>query len=49
MDSSEQRIIGALLLLLGFTLLTVGLYTGQLASVLDIIKKVFTASIAGWL
>jgi len=45
MDSSEQRIIGSLLLLLGFTFLTIGLYTGQLAAVLEIIKKVFTVSI----
>jgi len=49
MDSSEQRMIGALLLLLGFTFFTIGLYTGQLAVVLDIIKKVFTVSILGML
>jgi hypothetical protein len=49
MESSEQRIIGSLLLLLGFTTLTIGLYTGQLAVVLDIIKKVFTVSILGFL
>jgi len=49
MDSSEQRIIGSLLLLLGFTFLTIGLYTGQLAVVLDIIKKVFTVSVIGLL
>jgi hypothetical protein len=47
MDSSEQRIIGSLLLLLGFTLLTIGLYTGQLAVVLEIVKKAFTTSIIG--
>jgi hypothetical protein len=47
MDSSEQRMIGALLLLLGFTLFTIGLYTGQFAVVLEIIKKVFTVSISG--
>jgi hypothetical protein len=49
MDSSEQRIIGSLLLLLGFTSLAIGLYTGQLAVVLDLIKKVFTASVFGLL
>jgi len=30
-------------------LLTIGLYTGQFAAVLEIIKKVFTVSIAGLL
>lgn len=49
MDVSEQRIVGSLLLLLGFTLLTIGLYSGQLAYVLDIIKKVFTTSAIGLL
>jgi hypothetical protein len=49
MDSSEQRMIGALLLLLGFTSLTIGLYTGQLEVLLEIIKKVFTVSIFGLL
>jgi len=49
MDSSEQRMIGSLLLLLGFTMLTIGLYTGQLAVVLDLVKKVFTVSIIGTL
>ena len=47
MDSSEQRIIGSLLLLLGFTLFAIGLYTGQLAVVLEMIKKVFTVSVFG--
>lgn len=47
MDASEQRIIGALLLLLGFTLLTIGLYTGQFAVILDLIKKGFTVSVFG--
>jgi len=47
MESSEQRIVGSLLLLLGFTLFTIGLYTGQFSVVLDIIKRVFTTSILG--
>jgi hypothetical protein len=47
MESSEQRIIGSLLLLLGFTLLAIGLYTGQIATILEIMKKVFTVSTLG--
>lgn len=39
--------IGALLLLLGFTMFTIGLYTGQLAKALDLIKKIFTVSVFG--
>jgi len=49
MESSEQRIIGSLLLLLGFTLLTIGLYSGQFAVVLDILKKGFTVFFLGLL
>ena len=41
MESSEKRIIGSLLLLSGLTALTIGLYTGQLDLVLEIMKKVF--------
>ena len=47
MDVSEQRLIGSLLLLLGVTFLTIGLYTGQLNTVLEIVKKIFEASVAG--
>jgi hypothetical protein len=47
MDTSEKRIIGSLLLLLGITFLTIGLYTGQLATVLEMVKKVFTVSVLG--
>ena len=47
MDISEQRVIGSLLLLLGVTFLTLGLYTGQLDTVLEIVKTVFEASVAG--
>jgi hypothetical protein len=47
MDVSEQRVIGSLLLLLGVTFLTIGLYTGQLKTVLEIVKTIFEASVAG--
>ncbi|MEA2090247.1 MAG: hypothetical protein U9O89_05765 [Thermoproteota archaeon] len=47
MDLSERRVIGALLLLSGFTFLAVGLYTGQLSFVWKILKEVFEAAIAG--
>jgi hypothetical protein len=47
MDVSEQRVIGSLLLLLGVTFLIIGLYSGQLETVLEIVKKIFEASVAG--
>jgi hypothetical protein len=47
MDVSEQRVIGSLLLLLGITFLIVGLYSGQLETVLEIVKRIFEASVAG--
>lgn len=42
MDIPERRVIGALLLLLGVSLLAVGVYTGQLNSVMEMLKKAFT-------
>jgi len=47
MDLSERRVIGSLLLLLGITFLTLGLYTGQLERVLRMVKEVFETSLAG--
>jgi hypothetical protein len=43
MDIQERRVIGALLLLLGVSLLAAGLYTGQLNAIIELLKKVFTA------
>jgi len=47
MDVSLRRVIGSLLLLLGLTFLTVGLYTGQLDTVIAIVKRILEASVAG--
>jgi uncharacterized membrane protein YiaA len=47
MDVSEQRVIGSLILLLGITCLTIGLYNGQLNAVLELVKTIFEASVAG--
>ncbi len=47
MDISARRVVGSLMLLLGITFLTVGLYTGQLATVVEIVKRILEASIAG--
>ena len=47
MDVSIRRVIGSLTLLLGVTFLTVGLYTGQLATVVEIVKRILESSIAG--
>jgi hypothetical protein len=41
MDIPERRMIGALMLLLGVSLLTVGLYTGQVNAILELLKKIF--------
>ncbi len=47
MDLPEKRIVGSLLLLSGLTFLAIGLHTGQLASVLERLKTIFEAAIAG--
>jgi hypothetical protein len=41
MEIPERRMLGALLLLLGVSFLAVGIYTGQLNAILDLLKKVF--------
>lgn len=38
MDVPERRVIGALLLLLGVSLLAVGVYTGQLEEIVEMLK-----------
>ena len=47
MDPSEKRVIGSLLLLSGLTFLVVGLYTGQLNYIADIMRGIFETAIAG--
>jgi len=47
MDLLEKRVIGSLLLLSGLTFLAIGLYTGQLTSVLELLKKIFETATAG--
>jgi uncharacterized membrane protein YiaA len=46
-DVSTRRVIGSLMLLLGISFLAVGLYNGQLAAVVEIVKRILEASIAG--
>ncbi len=41
MDIPERRIIGALILLLGVSALAVGLYTGQLNAIVELLKESF--------
>jgi|YelNatPaOPRAMG01_1025707.scaffolds.fasta_scaffold10793_7 hypothetical protein len=41
MDFQERRIIGALLLLLGFSFLAIGIYGGQLNKTIELLKTVF--------
>ena len=47
MDPSEKRVIGSLLLLSGLTFLIVGLYTGQLDYIMDVMKRIFETAVAG--
>jgi hypothetical protein len=46
MDLLEKRVIGSLILLSGLTFLTLGLHTGQLSFVLEIMKRIFETAIA---
>ena len=41
MDIPERRVIGALLLLLGVSLLAVAIYANQSSELLDILKTAF--------
>jgi hypothetical protein len=41
MDIPERRVIGALVLLLGVSFLAIGVYTGQLDAIVEMLKKVF--------
>jgi hypothetical protein len=41
MDVPERRVIGALLLLLGVSFLAVGVYTGQLKEIVEMLEKTF--------
>jgi hypothetical protein len=47
MDLPEKRVIGSLLMLSGLTFLAIGLYTGQLTAIPELLKKIFEAAIAG--
>jgi len=47
MNLPEQRIVGSLILLAGVSFLAIGLYTGQLTTVIEIVGKVLNAAIAG--
>ncbi len=47
MDLPEQRILNSLILLAGITFLAIGVATGQLTTLLQIINEVLSAAIAG--
>ncbi len=47
MDVSMRRVIGSLALLLGVTFLALGLHTGQIDTVIEIVKRVLEAAVAG--
>ncbi len=41
MDIAERRVIGALLLVLGVSCLIIGVYTGQLGAIIELLRKGF--------
>jgi hypothetical protein len=43
MDIPERRMIGALLLLLGVSALAVGMYTGQVDKIVEMLRTAFKA------
>lgn len=47
MDLPEQRILNSLILLAGITFLAIGVATGQLTTLLQIINEVLSAAITG--
>ncbi|UCB61335.1 MAG: hypothetical protein JSW72_04615 [Candidatus Bathyarchaeota archaeon] len=47
MENSEKRIIGSLILLAGITLLSIALYSGQIAEVAEFVRSVFEPAVAG--
>jgi len=47
MDVSFRRVVGSLMVLLGISLLTIGLYTGQINTVMEIVRRILEASVAG--
>lgn len=47
MDPPEKKVVGSLLLLSGLTFLIMGLHTGQLTFVLELLKEIFETAIAG--
>jgi hypothetical protein len=47
MDVPMRRVVGSLALLLGVTFLTIGVYSGQVGTVIEIVKRILEAAIAG--
>jgi len=47
MDVSMRRVIGSLVLLSGVTFLTIGIYSGQIDTIIQIVKRILEAAVAG--
>ena len=47
MDVAMRRVIGSLILLSGVTFLVIGLYSGQIDTAIQIVKRVLEAAVAG--
>ncbi len=42
-----RRVVGSLILLLGVSLFAIGLHSGQLDAVMQVVKQVLEAAVAG--
>jgi hypothetical protein len=47
MELPQQRLIGSLILLLGVSFFVLALQSNQLSTVLDIVKRILEAAVAG--
>jgi hypothetical protein len=47
MDVPVRRVIGSLILLVGVSLFAIGLHSGQLDAVMQIVKRILEAAVAG--
>jgi hypothetical protein len=47
MEISEKRIMGSLILLAGITVLSIALYSDQLAEIVKLMRSIFEPAVAG--
>jgi hypothetical protein len=47
LETSERRVIGALILLAAVTFLTIGFSTGQIEKIAELMRAIFEPAVAG--